>query len=123
MGVRKVLMVFCGGIEMIGIKNKIIYICHQYGGKPENKEQVTKLVKGLVQAYPDYCFLSPIHSTGFLYHDLPYNDGMESCLSLLNVSSELWCFGNKSMSRGCMIEKDYCKRYKIPIVERGEYIE
>ena len=34
----------------------------------------------------------------------------------------MWVFGSKSMSKGCMIEKNYSKRYKIPIIERGECI-
>ncbi len=37
-------------------------------------------------------------------------------------ADEMWTFGSKSMSRGCMIEKRYCERYKIPIIERGDYV-
>jgi hypothetical protein len=39
------------------------------------------------------------------------------------MCDEMWTFGSKSMSRGCMIEKRYCERYNIPIVERGDYDE
>jgi hypothetical protein len=48
---------------------------------------------------------------------------MVYCLTLLDMCDEMWTFGSKSMSRGCMIEKRYCERYKIPIVERGDYDE
>ena len=111
-----------GGRNM-RVLDKLVYICHQYGGEDENKKRVTNLVKNLVQAYPNYCFLSPIHATGFFYHDISYERGMEHCLTLLDLCDEMWLFGNKSMSKGCMIEKDYCERYKIPVVDRGEYIE
>lgn len=108
---------------MMKLKDKLVYICHEFGGKQENVEKVTKLVRSLIKAYPDICFLSPIHATGFFYHDLSYEEGMEYCLTLLDMCDEMWTFGTKSMSKGCMIEKKYCKRYKIPIVERGDYDE
>lgn len=105
-----------------GMMEKLVYICHEFGGKQENIERVTKLIKKLIRVYPDICFLSPIHATGFFYHDVSYEKGMEYCLTLLDMCDEMWVFGSKSMSKGCMIEKNYCKRYRIPIIERGECI-
>lgn len=108
---------------MIQLKDKLVYICHEFGGKEENLNKVTRLIRKLVKAYPNVCFLSPIHATGFLYEDISYKEGMEHCLTLLDMSDECWTFGSKSTSKGCLIEKEYCKRYKIPIVEWGDYNE
>ncbi len=105
------------------IKDKLVYICHEYGGDKENAKKVARLIRKLIKTFPNICFLSPIHSFGFFYQDLEYEDGMEHCLTLLDMCDECWTFGTKSMSRGCMIEKDYCKRYKIPIIEQGDYNE
>jgi len=100
---------------------KLVYICHEFGGKQENADKVATLIKKLIAIHPNICFLSPHHAIGFFYHDVSYEKGMEYCLTLLDMCDEMWTFGSKSMSKGCMIEKDYCKRYKIPIIEMGDY--
>lgn len=105
------------------IKSKLVYICHEFGGKRENADKVAMLIKKLIDAFPDICFLSPIHSLGFFYQDVSYEKGMEYCLTLLDMCDECWTFGNKSMSAGCVIEKEYCKKHKIPIIEQGDYNE
>ena len=101
--------------EMFDIKDRVIYIAAPYGGEEENKEKVELLVKELVGLYPDCCFVSPIHAFGFLYNDLGYEEGMELCLTLLDLCSEIWIYGE---SKGTGIEREYAKRYKIPIVEK-----
>ncbi len=97
---------------------KLVYICHVFGGKQENIDKVTKLIRKLIRTYPNICFLSPIHATGFFYHDVTYENGMEYCLTLLDMCDEMWVFGKSSNSKGCLIEKEYCRKYKIPIVEK-----
>ena len=101
--------------------NKMIYICHQFGGKSENKEKVESLIRQFVKDYPDYTFISPIHSFGFLYHDVSWEDGLIYCLDLLNKCDEMWTFGKYSNTKGCMREKLFCDEYYIPIVEKGDY--
>jgi len=96
---------------------KIVYLSYQYGGLEENKTKLESIIRELVKQYPDYVFLSPIHALGFLYGDLPYERGIEHCLTLLDLCDCMYTFGEYSMSRGCMIEKAYCERYKIPIVD------
>jgi len=99
----------------VQIKDKVIYVAHPYGGEESNKAQVEQLVKGLIDIYPDYCFLSPIHAIGFTYDILDYDEGMEHCFTLLDLCSEIWIFGD---SKGTRLEREYAKRYKIPIVEK-----
>lgn len=103
--------------------DKVVYICHEFGGKKENAEKVARLIELFVDVYPNICFMSPIHTFGYLYDSVDYDTGMEYCLTLLDMCDEMWTFGSKSMSRGCMVEKRYCERYNIPIIERGDYNE
>ncbi len=102
---------------------KVVYVCHEFGGKKENAEKVARLIEQFVNVYPNICFISPIHAFGYIYDSVGYDKGVEYCLTLLDMCDEMWTFGSKSRSRGCTIEKEYCHRYKIPIVERGDYHE
>ena len=102
--------------------DKVVYVCHEFGVK-ENAEKVARLIELFVNVYPNICFMSLIHTFGYLYDSVDYDTGIEYCLTLLDMCDEMWTFGSKSMSRGCMIEKEYCKKYKIPIIERGDYID
>ena len=97
---------------------KVVYICHQFGGKQENADKVAFLITKLTALYPEVAFFSPIHALGFLYNTLPYEDGMEHCLTFLDMCDEMWVFGEFSNSRGCLIEKEYCQKHNIPIVEK-----
>lgn len=106
---------------MIEDIEKVVYICHEYGGDPVNADKVAKLVTELSLQYPQIVFVSPVHAFGFMYHAVGYEHGMIQCLTLLDMCTEMWVFGESSMSKGCKIEKAYCKKYKIPIVERGDY--
>jgi hypothetical protein len=103
--------------------DKVVYICHEFGGKKENAEKVARLIELFVDIYPNIRFISPIHAFGYLYDLVDYDTRIEYCLTFLDMCDEMWTFGSKSMSRGCMIEKEYCKKYKIPIIERGDYID
>lgn len=98
---------------------KVIYISHEYGNDYENADRVADLVRAYSIVHSDYCFVSPIHSFGFMYSDLNYEHGMKLCLTLLDMCDEMWVFGDRSMSKGCQIEKEFCNRYDIPIIDRG----
>lgn len=101
---------------MFDLKEKIIYVAAPYGGDENNKKKIEHTIRALVGVYPQYCFISPIHAFGFLYNDVDYNEGMQYCLTLLDMCDEIWIFGD---SKGTRIEREYAKRYKIPIVEMG----
>jgi hypothetical protein len=98
------------------IKEKVIYVAAPYGGKEENRAAVETKIKEFIKEYPQYCFVSPIHSFGFLYNTMSYDEGMEHCLTLLDLCTEIWILGD---SKGTRIERKYAIRYKIPIVEKG----
>ena len=98
---------------------KIVYICHQFGGKRENFEKVTRLARKLSEENPKICFLSPIHALSYLtYNEYP-DEELNKCLFLLDMCDEMWVFGEDSNSEGCIKEKEYCGKYKIPIIDKG----
>ena len=94
---------------------KVIYICHEYGGKEENKNKIEQLIRKLVKQYPDYIFVSAVNAFGYLYNDVDYNKGIKWCLWLLSKCDELWAIAERSESKGCLIEKDYCLKHNKPV--------
>ena len=94
-----------------------IYISHQYGGKEENKLHVENIIKELVKNNPQHTYVSPIHAVGFLYNDVSYEQGIEYCLDLLKMCDVMYTFGEHSNSKGCIIEKRFCKDNNIPIID------
>lgn len=99
---------------ILDIKDKVIYIAHPYGGDGKNKNKVQKIIERLIEEYPHYCFVSPIHCFGFLYDYLEYEEGIHHCLTLLDLCSEIWIFGD---SQGTRLEREYAEIYNIPIKE------
>jgi hypothetical protein len=97
---------------------KVVYISHPYGGKEENRKQVGEIIKELMQAYPNYLFLSPIHAFSYAYSEVDYNVGLSWCLWLLDKSQEMWVYGDYTSSEGCKREIQYCLEHNIPIRNR-----
>jgi hypothetical protein len=94
---------------------KVIYIAHPFGGKPENVQAVEQIILKLINKYPDYVFYSPLHATGFYYHKMSYDKGMEVCIEMLSRCDELWLCGNWKQSKGCNIEHNNALAEMIPI--------
>lgn len=102
--------------ELDRLAMKMIYIAHEYGGKQSNKDKVETIIKQLAIQYPDYCFVSPVHSFGYLYNDVSYDKGMEYCMTLLRCCDECWICSE--LSRGVLMEKDYCISHNIPVIDK-----
>lgn len=90
--------------------SKLIYISHPYGGKKENFKKIDNIVRGLSLKYPEFTFVSPVHTFGFLYDDVDYETGLRYCLDLLDKCDEMWLCSEKYQdSKGCIAEIAYCK--------------
>lgn len=102
---------------MSGIEyEKSIYISHPYGGLKENEEKVAEIINNLIKEYPNYLFLSPIHTFSYAYNTVDYQTGINMCLWLLDIcGDEMWVFGDYNKSKGCNIEIGYCIARDIPI--------
>ena len=86
---------------------KTIYVAHPYGGDEENKQKVEEIIKRLVKDNPGNLYISPIHCTGFYYHDVTYEKGMEYCFKLLDMCDTLLLCGDWKKSTGCCMEYGY----------------
>jgi len=49
-----------------------------------------------------------------MYDEVPYVEGLNMCLWLLDKCDEMWVFGDYTNSTGCMGEIAYCKNHRIP---------
>lgn len=94
---------------------KMVYIAHPFGGKQENVAHVEQIILKLLKKYPDVTFYSPLHSTGFFYHELSYEDGMEHCFEALRRCDELWLCDGWRGSKGCNLEVEFALAHDIPI--------
>ena len=93
---------------------KVIYVSHPYGGKEENKAAIENIIKEFVKEYPYYTFVSPIHCFGFMYDKLPYQQGLDMCINLLEKCDEMWLCGDFLDSRGCRAEIKWCHNHLKP---------
>ena len=102
-------------IERSKFKKKI-YISHSYSGLEENKRDIEEKVKRLVKEYPNYVFISPVHTFGYLYDSYPYDTGIDLCIELLKMCNEMWIIDKGFVnSKGVMVEREYCLCNKIPV--------
>lgn len=101
---------------MIQIKEykTTVYVSHPSKNLPENTDRIAEIIKKLHSLYPDVLFVSPVHSFGFMYDEVSYNDGLDMCLWLLNKTDEMWVFGDWHNSVGCCCEVAYCQNNGIP---------
>ena len=74
----------------------LIYCAHKYGGEEANKNRVETLIRGLQTNDPNNTYISPIHAFGHLYNEMPYDEGMRLCLSLLEKCDALLVMSDES---------------------------
>lgn len=94
---------------------KLIYISHPYGGDEANANKIANIIRELNQKDCTKTYVSPVHTFGFLYDEVSYDDGLKMCIDLLSVCDEMWVFGEFESSRGCKAEITYCNQQGIPV--------
>ena len=91
----------------------LIYCSHKFGGKLENAKAVELKIKRLQLADPKNTYISPIHTFGFMYDTVSYEDGIDMCLDLLSKCDAMVVLSEKS--KGVEIEIEYCIVARIPV--------
>jgi hypothetical protein len=99
------------------LQRKVVYVAHPFQGKKENVESVEKYILNFVKKYPNYTFYSPLHATGFYYHEKSWEDGMKDCLEVLSRCDELWLCPGWENSKGCQTEIAWAQEHNMPIRE------
>ena len=116
--IKKYMETFMGvenSHDDINVK-KLIYISHPSSGLEENTRDIEKIIRKLYaedDIFNEYCFLSPVHNFGFMYHDTEYYRGLTYCTDLLYFCDEIWVFGDWKSSRGCTIEVELASKLGI----------
>ena len=96
--------------------DKIIYVSHPFCGNEKNIELIESKVKKLRETYPNYLFISPVHTFGYLYDKTTYEEGIDMCLRLLEKCDEVWIVSKYyENSKGCLIERSYAHSMGIPV--------
>ena len=109
-------------------KPTLIYLSHAFGGDPANTQDVEQRIR---QLYRDHIcsmsirhhkviFVSPLHALGFLYDLVPYQQGLDNCLELLDRCKLMVTFKGHDQSTGVLAEKAYCAAHGIPVIDFEE---
>lgn len=94
----------------------LIYCCHKYSGKEENKAEAERKIKRLQADDLENTYISPIHALGYMYDTVSYDDGMELCYDLLMACDKVIVLSE--ISEGVKREVEMAKRLNMEV----EYI-
>lgn len=96
--------------------SKLIYVSHPFCGNEKNVELIESKVKKLREMNPNYLFISPVHTFGYLYSETSYEEGIDMCLRLLETCDEVWIISKYyDNSKGCLIERSYAHSIGVPV--------
>ena len=96
--------------------DKKIYISHGFQGKQDNIRSIENKIKELRKEYPNYLFISPVHTFSYLYNDTEYIEGLEMCLFLMDSCDEVWMIDKNYLeSKGVVSEIIYAHENDIPV--------
>ena len=91
---------------------KVVYVSHPYGGKKKNLKAISETLREVQAEHPTFLFLSPVNMFSCLYSDMPYKEGLDRCLWLLDRSDEMWVFGDE-ITAGMKGEINFCQNLNI----------
>lgn len=94
----------------------IVYVAHPLrGNEEENRQLISEVLRELDKDFPEWLFLSPIHTFSWLGED--HDRALTLCRRLIAQADELWLFGDWRHSKGCLIERCEAKRLGISVFE------
>ena len=73
---------------------KVVYLSHPYGGKKKNLKAISEILREVQAEHPTFLFLSPVNMFSCLYSDMPYKEGLDRCLWLLDGQTKCGCLEN-----------------------------
>lgn len=92
----------------------IVYISHEFQNNPENIIEIETIIKKLQKEYPTYLFISPVHTFGYLYDEVSYEQGLNMTLFLLDTCCDEMWYVPSDTSEGVAAEIAYCVKFGIP---------
>lgn len=100
---------------------KKIYLCHDFGAVYANVKDISAHIKTLFSLNDKVAYISPTLTFGLLYDKVESECYYNYCISLLKDCDMMMTFDGEDTFDECIIEKEYCKSHKIPIVKYSEY--
>lgn len=96
-----------------------IYVAHEYGGDRANIERCGQILKEHQAAFPENCYISPLHNWSYLPYDIIDKQiFMEICYDLLEVCDEVLVLSAES--EGVKNEIEMATLLHIPVVYYNE---
>lgn len=93
----------------------VYYVSHCYQGKQENLERAKKITHDLQVKDPENCYICPLLTFSHLqYNELGYEQEMDLCLDLLQISDGLIVASDISV--GVKREIDFAKLVGMGVV-------
>ena len=96
------------------MSNILIYTSHKFQNDERNKAEVEDIIRNLVKEEPQHTYINPIACFGYLYNDVPYQQGLDMCLKLLSRCDCMYVTGEIEGSQGVKAEIRYCREHAIP---------
>lgn len=96
---------------------KKIFVSHPYQGKKQNKAAIQHTCRALVKL--GVIPISPVHAFGYLDDNVKTErlKALDFCCELVEISDELWLFGDWEHSHGCNKEHNVALMELIPVYE------
>jgi hypothetical protein len=95
----------------------LAYVAAPFSGDvQENMRNITEICQQIYEEYPEYTILSPLHNHSFLDETADWHKVLKHCLELLSKCEVLILTGDWEMSQGCLMEFQYAKEHRIPVV-------
>ena len=91
----------------------LIYCAHKFGNSHKNRKRAEKIIERLQREDLENCYISPIHTFGYLYSKVSYEAGMELCFDLLMVCDKLLVLSEES--KGVKQEIEMAKRLGMEV--------
>lgn len=99
----------------------VFYCAHSFGGDPIKKNTAAKKIRKLQMHDKFNTYISPIHTFGFMYNDLSYEEGMELCYDLLTICDVLVVCSMPS--KGVILEIEMAEKLDMPIIYSSKRLE
>ena len=104
---------------------KHVYVAHPFRGKTggpdevkRNVESATLICRKISQANPDILIFSPIHAFSFMTVSDPQERVLNQCVEMVKTVDEVWVYGDRRNSEGCMMEISAAKEAGVPVLFR-----
>ena len=100
-----------------------VYLCYKFDGIYDNAKKIIKYINKLVEYNKNTVYISPILLFGSIYDKLTTDEILEYRLSILKDCDLMIDFKDNSDTEDCEIERKYCGKHNIKIVEFTDYFK